>query len=80
MDWQARLYFKVSGKTYRIKVFEETIGFERQPDGHNHFFDRQVDPIAAALYDTASEHWDLEALAHLIIRYENEGDGLNLGS
>ena len=56
MDWQARLYFKVLGKTYRVKVFEKTIGFERQPDGHHHFFDRQADPSAAVLYDTVNEH------------------------
>jgi len=80
MDWQARLYFKVLGKTYRVKVFEKTIGFERKPDGHHHFFDRQADPSAAVLYDTVNEHWDLEALARLIIRYEYESDVLALSS
>ncbi len=39
-------------------------------------YDRHDDPVVAAVYDMPNECWNLQALAQLIVRYENESQVL----
>ena len=65
MDELAKLYINDDGRAYRIKVFENMIGIERQqPHGDNRFYDR-TDP---QIYD--GHAWNWQAIGSLIARYE----------
>lgn len=69
MDEIAVLYFVLNGTHYRVKVFDNAIGVERQPNGPNVFYDRDDD---TDLFDGRS--WCLEELQALVTLYEMESD------
>jgi hypothetical protein len=66
MDELTKLYLRVRGQLYRIKVFETTVGIERQPGGQNHIISRDDYPV----YDEAIMAWDYEVLTRLIENYQ----------
>lgn len=65
MDEIAKLYISRDGKTYRLKVFTQSVGIERQPQGENILIARPV-----AIYNSDTGIWGFEAIGELITRYE----------
>lgn len=65
MDEIAKLYVRVDGSVYRIKVFETTVGVERQPNGDNKFYSRYETEI----YDDATGVWDYKSIGNVINIY-----------
>jgi thymidylate kinase len=68
VDELAKLYVSRNGKTYRLKVFAQMVGIERQPDGENVLLDRST--RSTALYNAGTQAWNYEAIGELIARYE----------
>lgn len=67
-DWIARLYVFQDGKLYRIKVFEKTVGIERQqPTGGNELFNRDDFMV----YSLPFEAWEWNEVDRLIQAYEH---------
>jgi hypothetical protein len=66
MDELAKLYFKLDGLTYRVKVFDNTLWIERQPGGDNLAFERSQWPI----WNAETNVWDLGELTRLVGAYK----------
>lgn len=64
MDWVARKYVKHLGATYRVKVFDQMITIERQPNGSNEPFPRPLYPV----YENGE--WNDQEIYLLINAYE----------
>jgi hypothetical protein len=72
MDEIAKLYIEYEGKRYRVKVFENTIGIERQPNGENILLAKAEHPDdAGQVYNVESGAWDYWALGLLLKHYPN---------
>jgi hypothetical protein len=61
------LYLRFYGKQFRIKVWPETLGIERQPDGDNVFLNREEVPDADIAYE--GRVWNFDALERLMKSY-----------
>ena len=70
MDEIAKLYLDYEGKRYRVKVFENTVGIERQPNGQNVLLSKADYPDdAARVYNADTGAWDYWALGRLLKQY-----------
>jgi hypothetical protein len=70
----AKLYIDFEGKRYRVKVFANTVGIERQPNGDNILLskaDHRDD--AGRVYNADTGAWDYWALGLLLKRYPDYG-------
>jgi hypothetical protein len=68
MDEIAKIYIRNLYGKYRIKIFEKSVGIERQsPREDNVLFERLGYP---ALYDENDGSWNIDSINILIDRYE----------
>ena len=66
-DELATLYLDYEGQRYRIKVFQNTVGIERQPNGENLLLEKEGRPDdVARIYDANTGAWDYHALGRLL--------------
>jgi hypothetical protein len=85
MDELAKLYIRRDGKKYRVKVFQNSVGIERQEPTHgsNRLFERTPLPVLTRQQFTDSEWvaeaaafcweldaWDVDRLRLLVDTYE----------
>jgi hypothetical protein len=75
MDEIAKLYVRFpDGRVYRIKIFEKTVGVERQRPqyGDNILLSKEGDDgqHAAHVYDAETGIWDIYSLQQLVALYE----------
>lgn len=68
MDEIAVLYFTLSGKTYRIKVFETSIMLERQAPTHG----ENASYRRGDIFDDATSTWNMDAIIPLVAVYEQD--------
>jgi hypothetical protein len=66
MDELAKLYFKLDGQTYRVKVFDNSLWIEVQPGGENRVFERSEWPV----WNAENQAWDIGALMALVAAYK----------
>jgi hypothetical protein len=76
MNEIAKLYFTLSGKTYRIKVFETSIALERQAPiyGENASYRR------GDIFDETTSTWNMDTIMPLVAVYEQDTKRLSTKS
>jgi hypothetical protein len=75
MDEIAKIYIRNRYGKYRIKMFEKSIGIERQsPRESNVLFERSRYP---KLYDDSDGSWNIDSINTLIDHYEAYIDDVN---
>jgi len=75
VDEIAKIYIRNLYGKYRIKVFEKSIGIERQsPHEDNVLFERSHYP---KLYDDSDASWNIDSINTLIDHYEAYIDDVN---
>ncbi len=63
---------------FRLKVFENTVWIERQPNGENIPFDRSTVPSADLVYYPATNTWNLECIESLLAQYARVCAGIEV--
>lgn len=70
-----KLYIHYKGSIYCLKMFDNMLMIERQPDGHNIPFPREG--LAGGVYDNDTQAWDYKSIGALIEVYEADSNDTN---